>query len=64
MIPNTVRINRGGYVIKDLTKMCIDKNVTDLVILHEHRGVVNNYILIEKFNLIILNKFIFFKKKL
>lgn len=38
LIPNCVRINRGAYVIKDLSKMCVEKNFTDMIILHEHRG--------------------------
>ena len=33
-----MRINRGGYVLKDLVKICSANNFTDLVILHETRG--------------------------
>lgn len=40
LIPNSLRINRGGYVVKDLREMCETQNFTDLVILHEHRGEV------------------------
>lgn len=37
-IPNSQRINRGNYVMKDLVETCRANQVTDLVILHEHRG--------------------------
>ncbi|CAG8434727.1 7806_t:CDS:2 [Diversispora eburnea] len=37
-IPNSQRINRGNYVIKDLVDACKANEVTDLIILHEHRG--------------------------
>ncbi|RHZ44820.1 hypothetical protein Glove_709g9 [Diversispora epigaea] len=37
-IPNSQRINRGNYVIKDLVDACRANEVTDLIILHEHRG--------------------------
>ncbi|KAL4461071.1 hypothetical protein ABPG74_016543 [Tetrahymena malaccensis] len=36
--PNSERMNRGQTVVKELSRYCIQKNVTDLVILHEHRG--------------------------
>lgn len=38
IIPNAIRINRGGYVLKDLVKIAQANNFTDLVILHETRG--------------------------
>ena len=38
LIPNSTRINRGAYVIKDLVDMSVSKDFTDLIILHEHRG--------------------------
>jgi len=38
VFPNSERINRGAYVIRDLVDMCQKKNFTDLIILHEHRG--------------------------
>lgn len=31
-------MNRGTTVMKELSKFCIAKNVSDLIILHEHRG--------------------------
>mmetsp|Transcript_6561 Transcript_6561/g.10546 ORF Transcript_6561/g.10546 Transcript_6561/m.10546 type:complete len:164 (-) Transcript_6561:79-570(-) len=37
-MPNSIRINRGGYVLKDLVKICQTNSFTDLVLLHETRG--------------------------
>jgi U3 small nucleolar ribonucleoprotein protein IMP4 len=36
--PNSIRINRGGYVLKDLVKISQANNFTDIMILHETRG--------------------------
>ena len=38
IVPNAERINRGAYVMDDLVSLCLKKNLTDLVLLHEHRG--------------------------
>eukprot|EP00118_Oscarella_pearsei_P026540 m.310062 g.310062 ORF g.310062 m.310062 type:complete len:295 (+) comp49388_c0_seq1:27-911(+) len=38
IFPNSQRINRGNYVINDLVKACRANNVTDLIMIHEHRG--------------------------
>ncbi|CAG8518296.1 7042_t:CDS:2 [Scutellospora calospora] len=38
IIPNSQRINRGNYVIKDMVDACRANEITDLIILHEHRG--------------------------
>ena len=38
ILPNSVRINRGSYVLKDLVKISQANNFTDLIILHETRG--------------------------
>lgn len=38
LIPNSVRTNRGNYVMKDLVELAQKYKFTDLVILHEHRG--------------------------
>ncbi|RKP23415.1 anticodon-binding protein [Syncephalis pseudoplumigaleata] len=43
-IPNSQRINRGNYVMKDLVDACRSNEVTDLVILHEHRGQPNGMV--------------------
>jgi len=39
IFPNSHRINRGNYVVKELAEACRANNVTDLIVLHEHRGV-------------------------
>ena len=38
VFPNSHRINRGNYVVKELADACRANDVTDLVIVHEHRG--------------------------
>ena len=39
VFPNSQRLNRGNYVISQLVQACKDNEVTDMLILHEHRGV-------------------------
>ncbi|KAG6837543.1 hypothetical protein H0H93_007724 [Arthromyces matolae] len=39
VFPNSTRINRGNYVVKELADACRANDVTDLIVLHEHRGV-------------------------
>ena len=38
VFPNSQKINRGNYVIKDIANACRANNVTELILLHEHRG--------------------------
>jgi len=38
VFPNSHRINRGTYVVKELAAACRANDITDLIILHEHRG--------------------------
>ncbi|KAL0949713.1 hypothetical protein HGRIS_009752 [Hohenbuehelia grisea] len=38
VFPNSNRINRGNYVVKELADACRANDVTDLIVLHEHRG--------------------------
>ncbi|KAJ3190015.1 snoRNA-binding rRNA-processing protein imp4 [Gaertneriomyces sp. JEL0708] len=38
MLPNSQRVNRGNYVLKEIVEACRNNEATDLVILHEHRG--------------------------
>lgn len=38
LFPGAQRVNRGKYVLGELVKICIANEVTDVVILHEHRG--------------------------
>lgn len=44
VFPNSVRINRGNNVIKELVKTCQEHEFSDLVILHENRGVPDGLI--------------------
>jgi len=39
VFPNAHRINRGNYVIKELAEACRANDVTDLIVVHEHRGI-------------------------
>lgn len=39
IFPNSQRINRGNYEVKQLVEACRSNDVTDLILLHEHRGV-------------------------
>ena len=38
IFPNSQRINRGNYVINELVSACRANHVTDLILVHEHRG--------------------------
>ena len=38
MFPNAQRLNRGNYVMSQLVHACKANDVTDLIIIHEHRG--------------------------
>lgn len=38
IVPNGQRINRGNFVMKEIVETCRTNEVTDLIILHEHRG--------------------------
>jgi len=44
ILPNSQRLNRGSYVLPQLVSACKANNVTDLIILHEHRGVPDGLI--------------------
>lgn len=39
VFPNSHRVNRGNYVVRELADACRANDVTDLIVLHEHRGV-------------------------
>lgn len=39
MFPNSLKLNRGTYVIPELVKSCTKSGINDLIVLHEHRGV-------------------------
>lgn len=38
VFPNSQRMNRGSHVLDELVKVCRANSVTDLIVLHEHRG--------------------------
>jgi len=38
LFPESQRLNRGGYVLNELVRVCNANEVSDLVIVHEHRG--------------------------
>eukprot|EP00927_Polykrikos_kofoidii_P078305 TRINITY_DN75147_c0_g1_i1.p1 TRINITY_DN75147_c0_g1~~TRINITY_DN75147_c0_g1_i1.p1 ORF type:complete len:327 (+),score=74.67 TRINITY_DN75147_c0_g1_i1:143-1123(+) len=38
LLPGAQRMNRGGYVVKDLMQLARTHEMTDVVIVHEHRG--------------------------
>lgn len=44
LIPNAQRLNRGNAVLTELVNACQSNGVTDLIIVHEHRGVPNGFI--------------------
>lgn len=39
VFPNAHRLNRGGYVVKDLVRLCQTNDITDMIVVHEHRGI-------------------------
>lgn len=38
IFPNSQRLNRGNYVMSQLVQACRANEVTDLILVHEHRG--------------------------
>ncbi|KAF8812343.1 Brix-domain-containing protein [Phlegmacium glaucopus] len=38
VFPNSHRINRGNYVVKEIAEACRANDITDLIVVHEHRG--------------------------
>ncbi len=38
LFPGAQRMNRGGHIIDELVKVARANDVTDLIIVHEHRG--------------------------
>jgi len=45
VFPNAQRMNRGNTVVKDLIEACNSNDVTDLVVVHEHRGLPDGLII-------------------
>lgn len=44
-LPNSQRMNRGKYELKQIVHACKANDVTDLIIVHEHRGVPDNLVI-------------------
>jgi U3 small nucleolar ribonucleoprotein protein IMP4 len=38
LLPTAIRLNRGGLVLPDLTKSAQSAGLSDIILLHEHRG--------------------------
>jgi U3 small nucleolar ribonucleoprotein protein IMP4 len=45
IIPNCTRTNRGKHIMKELVDICRENEVTDLIIIHEHRGEPNGMVI-------------------
>lgn len=45
LFPNAQRMNRGNYEMKQLMHACRANDVTDFIIVHEHRGVPDNLVI-------------------
>eukprot|EP01121_Diplochlamys_sp_Union-15-3_P008886 TRINITY_DN2389_c0_g1_i1.p1 TRINITY_DN2389_c0_g1~~TRINITY_DN2389_c0_g1_i1.p1 ORF type:complete len:202 (+),score=10.29 TRINITY_DN2389_c0_g1_i1:196-801(+) len=44
VIPNSVRMNRGSYSIKQLMEACRSHGVSDVIIIHESKGIPDSMI--------------------
>ncbi|KAI4840045.1 U3 small nucleolar ribonucleoprotein IMP4 [Plasmodium brasilianum] len=45
LIPNSEKVNRGSYYVKDLINFARKNNITDVIILHEYKGKPRNLII-------------------
>lgn len=45
ILPNAQRINRGGFEMNQMVDACRRNNVTDFVLVHEHRGIPDTLII-------------------
>lgn len=45
LFPNSQRINRGNYEVKQLVDACRANDVTDLILVQEHRGVPDGLVI-------------------
>ncbi|XP_044017563.1 U3 small nucleolar ribonucleoprotein protein IMP4 [Aphidius gifuensis] len=45
LIPNSQRMNRGNHEMKELIHACRANDVTDFIIIHEHRGIPDTLII-------------------
>lgn len=44
IFPNSQRMNRGGYEMSQLIHACRANEVTDFIVVHEHRGVPDSLV--------------------
>ncbi|KAL5966321.1 U3 small nucleolar ribonucleoprotein IMP4, partial [Taenia solium] len=44
LIPNATKINRGNYLTKDLMDACMARQITDVIVINETRGVPDTLI--------------------
>lgn len=44
IFPNSQRMNRGGYEMSHLIRACRANEVTDFIVVHEHRGVPDSLV--------------------
>jgi U3 small nucleolar ribonucleoprotein protein IMP4 len=45
LFPNAQRVNRGNHVVSQLVEVARQNEITDIVVLHEHRGVPDGLII-------------------
>nr|XP_023014918.1 U3 small nucleolar ribonucleoprotein protein IMP4 [Leptinotarsa decemlineata] len=45
IFPNAQRMNRGNYEMKQLMHACRSNDVTDFIVVHEHRGVPDSLVI-------------------
>ncbi|XP_053948384.1 brix domain-containing protein ZK795.3 [Anastrepha obliqua] len=45
IFPNAQRMNRGKNDLKQLTRVCCANDVTDIIVVHEHRGIPDNIVI-------------------
>lgn len=45
IFPNAQRMNRGNYEMKQLIHACRANDVTDFIVIHEHRGVPDSLVI-------------------
>ncbi|XP_011141549.1 U3 small nucleolar ribonucleoprotein protein IMP4 [Harpegnathos saltator] len=45
IFPNSQRMNRGGYDMKELIEACRANDVTDFIVVHEHRGMPDSLVI-------------------
>ncbi|XP_067616223.1 U3 small nucleolar ribonucleoprotein protein IMP4 isoform X3 [Eurosta solidaginis] len=45
VFPNSQRMNRGQCDVKQLMRICCSNDVTDIIVVHEHRGIPDNLVI-------------------